>query len=203
MTPLRAVVPSRSISPRIRLDGERTAIRPFAARDLDELLALRRANRAFLEPYESRRDERFYTPDGQARELRLDREAWTSGVGYGFAVLDTTGAVDRLIGRVALANVVLGSWRNATLGYWIDEASGSRGHATEAVLLTLRFAFEDLRLHRVQPAVMPRNKRSIRVVQKCGFRDEGLAERYLQINGIWEDHRIFAMTAEEWPARRR
>ncbi|WP_372790379.1 GNAT family N-acetyltransferase [Paraconexibacter sp.] len=194
---------SRSISPRLRLERERTAIRPFAARDLEELLALRIANRAFLEPYESRRDERFYTADGQARELRLDREAWTTGQGYGFAVLDITGSVDRLIGRVALANVVLGSWRNATLGYWIDEASGSRGHATEAVLLTLRFAFDELGLHRVQPAVMPRNARSIRVVEKCGFRDEGLALRYLQINGAWEDHRIYAMTEEEWRARRR
>lgn len=194
---------SRSISPRLRLERERTAIRPFAARDLEELLALRIANRAFLEPYESRRDERFYTADGQARELRLDREAWTTGQGYGFAVLDITGSVDRLIGRVALANVVLGSWRNATLGYWIDEASGSRGHATEAVLLTLRFAFDELGLHRVQPAVMPRNARSIRVVEKCGFRDEGLALRYLQINGAWEDHRIYAMTEEEWRARGR
>ncbi len=116
-------------------------------------------------------------------------------------MLDTTGPVDRLIGRVALANVVLGSWRNATLGYWIDQASNSRGHATEAVLLALAFAFDDLSLHRVQPAVMPRNTRSIRVVEKCGFRDEGLALRYLQINGVWEDHRIFAMTAEDWRAR--
>lgn len=187
----------------MRLEAQRTAIRPFAARDLDELLALRLANREFLEPYESRRDERFYTADGQARELRLDREAWTSGVGYGFAVLDISARVDRLIGRVALANVILGSWRNATLGYWIDQASGSRGHATEAVLLALKIGFEELGLHRVQPAVMPRNERSIRVVQKCGFRDEGLALRYLQINGIWEDHRIFAMTAEEWAARPR
>ena len=191
----------RSISPRIRLEGERTAIRPFAARDLDELLALRRVNRGFLEPYESTREERFYTADGQSRELRLDREAWTTGQGYGFAILDITGEVDRLIGRVAVSNVVMGSWRNATIGYWIDEGSGSRGHATEAVLLALRFVFEELRLHRVQAAVMPHNARSLRVIEKCGLRDEGLALRYLQINGKWEDHRIFAMTAEEWHAR--
>lgn len=194
---------TRPVSPRVRLEGRTTAIRPFAARDLDELLELRRVNRDFLEPYESRREERFYTPDGQARELRLDREAWTTGVGFGFAVLDTSEGADRLIGRIALANVVMGSWCNATLGYWIDQASGGRGHATEAVLLALRFGFEDLRLHRIQPAVMPRNARSIRVVTKAGFREEGLALRYLQINGVWEDHLIFAMTAEEWWERRR
>jgi len=192
---------NRPISPRIRLEGERTAVRPFAARDLDELLALRRANREFLEPYESTRDERFYTADGQSRELRLDREAWTTGQGYGLAIVDITGEVDRLIGRVAVSNVVLGSWRNATVGYWVDQGSNGRGHATEAVLLALRFAFDELRLHRVQAAVMPRNDRSLRVVEKCGFRPEGLALGYLQIDGVWEDHRIFAMTVEEWRAR--
>ncbi|PTL59251.1 hypothetical protein C7Y72_06090 [Paraconexibacter algicola] len=192
---------NRPISPRLRLDGERTAIRPFAARDLDDLLALRQANRAFLEPYESTRDARFFTAEGQSRELRLDREAWTTGQGYGFAILDTTGEVDRLIGRIAVANVVLGSWRNATIGYWVDEASGSRGHATEAVQLALRFCFEELGLHRVQAAVMPHNERSLRVVGKCGLRQEGVALGYLEINGRWEDHVIFAMTLEEWRAR--
>jgi ribosomal-protein-alanine N-acetyltransferase len=70
------------------------------------------------------------------------------------------------------------------------------------VALILQFAFEQARLHRVQPAVIPRNVASIRVVQKAGFRLEGRAERYLQIGGVWEDHDIFAMTAEEWRAKR-
>lgn len=191
------------VSPRVRLERETTAIRPYAARDLDDLLALRLANREFLEPYEAARDERFYTADGQSRELRFDREAWSAGTGYGFAVLDVSGGGDRLIGRIALANVVRGSWSNATLGYWIAEAEGGRGHATRSVLLALLFAFDHLRLHRVQPAVMPRNMRSLRVIEKAGFRHEGRALRYLQINGVWEDHDIFALTAEEWPALRR
>ncbi len=191
----------RAVSPRVRLDSEHTSIRPYAARDLEDLLALRRLNREYLEPYEAARDARFYTSDGQARELRFDREAWTTGTGYGFAVLDTSDEADRLIGRVALANVVRGSWGNATLGYWISREDGGRGHATAAVLLALRFAFEHLGLHRVQPAVMPRNARSLRVVEKCGFRYEGRALRYLQINGVWEDHEIFALTAEEWEER--
>ena len=185
----------------VRLESGDNAIRPTALADLDELVALRRANRGHTEPWEPRREESFYTAAGQRVELELDVQAWSAGAAYPFAVLDRS-AGDRLIGRVALANVVRGAWQNANLGYWIDAASGGRGHATTAVLLVLRFAFEQARLHRVQPAVIPRNVASTRVVQKAGFRLEGRAARYLQINGVWEDHDIYALTAEDWRAMR-
>ena len=133
----------------------------------------------------------------QARELALDDAAWRTATGFPFAILDAE-AGDRLIGRVALANVVRGVWQNATLGYWVSLDAGGRGHATRAVGLALRFAFDVAGLHRVQPAIMPRNVRSRRVVEKCGFRHEGVATNYLRINGVWEDHDIFAMTAEDW-----
>ena len=186
---------------RTRLARGATAIRPTEIADVHELAALRRVNREHTSRWEPLRDEAFYTAAGQQVELELDVQAWRSGAAYPFAVLDTT-ARDRLIGRVALSNVVRGAWQNANLGYWIDAASCGRGHATTAVLLILEFAFEQARLHRVQPAVIPRNIASIRVVQKAGFRLEGRAERYLQIGGVWEDHDIFAMTAEEWRAKR-
>jgi ribosomal-protein-alanine N-acetyltransferase len=186
---------------RTRLASGATAIRPTQVADVHELAALRRANREHTARWEPLRDEAFYTAAGQQVELELDVQAWRSGAAYPFAVLDTT-ARDRLIGRVALSNVVRGAWQNANLGYWIDVASCGRGHATTAVRLILQFAFEQARLHRVQPAVIPRNVASIRVVQKAGFRLEGRAERYLQISGVWEDHDIFAMTAEEWRAKR-
>ncbi|MCW3049134.1 MAG: family N-acetyltransferase [Solirubrobacterales bacterium] len=186
---------------RTRLAHGATAIRPTEVADVHELAALRRANREHTARWEPLRDETFYTPAGQQVELELDVQAWRSGAAYPFAVLDTT-ARDRLIGRVALSNVVRGAWQNANLGYWIDAASCGRGHATTAVGLILQFAFEQARLHRVQPAVIPRNIASICVVQKAGFRLEGRAERYLQIGGVWEDHDIFAVTAEEWRAKR-
>jgi ribosomal-protein-alanine N-acetyltransferase len=183
--------------PRERLQHGVTAIRPPQATDLPELVESRMRNRAFLSEWEPTREESFFTPAGQARELALDDAAWRTATGFPFAVLDA-GAGDRLIGRVALANVVRGVWQNATLGYWISEDAGGRGHATAAVGLVLRFAFEVAGLHRVQPAIMPRNVRSRRVVEKCGFRHEGVALRYLRINGAWEDHDMYAMTAEDW-----
>jgi ribosomal-protein-alanine N-acetyltransferase len=66
----------------------------------------------------------------------------------------------------------------------------------------IRFAFDDLRLHRVQIAIIPRNTASRRVVEKVKVREEGVAERYLEINGVWEDHVRYAITAEEWQQRR-
>jgi ribosomal-protein-alanine N-acetyltransferase len=186
--------------PRIRLDGRTTAIRPLSLDDVDEFAAAVAANRDHTEPWEPIHAEAHYTRAGQAETLRRDMEAWDLGTGYAFAILDRTGD-DRIIGRIALGNVVHGAWRNATLGYWVAGNAGGKGHATEAALLICEFAFEHAGLHRVQPAVIPRNVRSIRVVQKAGFRHEGRALRYLNIAGRWEDHDIFAMTLEDWQAR--
>ena len=184
---------------RVRLDDAPTAIRPTDPADGRAQLALRVANRAHTGPWDPARDESFYTDAGQRLELDLDQRAWAAGSAFAFAVLDTS-AGDRLIGRVALANVVRGPWQNATLGYWISADAGGRGHATRAVELVLRFAFEEAGLHRVQPAVIPRNHRSIRVVERAGFRLEGRALKYLRIDGVWEDHDIYALTLEDWEA---
>lgn len=102
------------------------------------------------------------------------------------------------MGRVALDNVVLGAWHNATIGYFIDEQHNGRGLATSAVRLVCKFGFEDAGLHRIQAGVMPRNAASARVLEKVGFRREGLAKRYLFIAGAWEDHDIYALTTEDW-----
>ncbi len=185
--------------PRVRLEREKSAIRPFVRGDLEALLALRLSNRDFMAAYEADRSDAFFTRAGQAREIALDTEAWAAGAGYALAIVDRL-AGDRLIGRIALSNVVRGPWQNATMGYWVDLAANGRGHATDAVQLVCQFAFEHAGLHRVQPAIMPRNTRSRRVVEKVGFRHEGTAVRYLKIAGIWEDHDIYALTREEWPA---
>lgn len=182
---------------RVRLEEPPTAIRPTDPRDASAQLRLRLANREHTGPWDPVRDESFYTEAGQRLELDLDQRSWAAGNAYAFAVLEIDSG-DRLIGRVALANIVRGPWQNATLGYWIDERSGGRGHATRAVRLALRFAFEHAGLHRVQPAIIPRNGRSVRVAEKAGFRLEGRALRYLKINGVWEDHDIYALTIEDW-----
>ena len=180
----------------LRLDGPRTAIRRGRSDDAAELLALRERNRAFLEPWDPRRADAFWTIGGQRSSLVEAARAWEEDRAYPFLVLDQSDG-DRIIGQASLSNVVRGAWQNATLGYWIDEAVGGRGHATEAVRLLVGFAFGPLGLHRLMPAVIPRNARSSAVLRKAGFRLEGRAERYLLINGVWEDHDLYGLTAEE------
>lgn len=182
----------------LRLDGATTAVRAFRSDDLIERAQLVAANREHTAPWDPVRPAGWYSPQGQERELRMDLDSWLRGSGFAFAVLDRTNR-DAMIGRIALANVVRGPWLNATIGWWIAASAGSRGHGTEAVKLVLEFAFEHAGLHRVQPAIIPRNIRSIRVAEKAGFRLEGRALRYLNIGGVWEDHEIYAMTSEEWP----
>lgn len=172
----------------------RVRIRPLTLADTAELLEVRVRNRAFLEPWEPLRDELFYTLPGQEVSVGAAVREREEGRAYPFVVV----AGRRIVGAVNLNGIVHGVFRNAYLGYWIDEACGGRGFATEAVRLAVGFAFGEGGLHRVQAGVMPRNAASIRVLEKAGFREEGLALRYLRIAGAWEDHRIYAVTKEEW-----
>ncbi len=174
-------------------------IRPLVPEDAGALLDLLLANRSFLSTWDPRRPESFWSLEGQRGDLlRADADR-AAGRAFGFAVLEAAG---RLVGRVNLSNVVRGAWQNATLGYFVGEAWNGRGFASRAVELALHQAFGPLDLHRVQAGAMPRNVRSIRVLEKNGFRFEGLAARYLRINGAWEDHRLYAITREDWQAER-
>lgn len=182
-----------------RLDGDQVAIRAFSLRDVDELVELRRRNRAFNTPFEPRRSDGFFTASGQRAEVVRDRDEWAADRMYAFAIVEQ--ATGRIRGRIGLANIVRGAWDNATLGYFVDEAVNGRGYASEAVGLSLVFAFGSARLHRVQAAVMPHNVRSARVLAKNGFRREGFAPRYLRLAGGWRDHDLYAITAEEHAGR--
>jgi [ribosomal protein S5]-alanine N-acetyltransferase len=181
-----------------RLDGDQVAIRCFTLRDVDELVDLRRRNRVFNAPFEPRRSDGFFTASGQRAEVVRDRDEWAADRMYAFAIVER--ATERIRGRVGLANIVRGAWDNTTLGYFVDEEVNGRGFASEAVGLALAFAFGPGRLHRVQAAVMPHNKRSARVLGKNGFRHEGFSPRYLRLAGGWRDHDLYAITVEEWNA---
>lgn len=173
---------------------EQVSLRPFTRDDAEALLGLRIKNRSFLIPFEPERGVNIYTLSAQRRQVAGDEEGFETGRRFAFGIY----VGDLLVGRVSLDNVVRGAWQNATLGYFVDREHNGRGIATEAVRAAVSYAFEEAGLHRVQAGVMPRNVRSIRVLEKVGFRLEGMSLRYLQINGAWEDHNIYAITAEEW-----
>jgi len=92
--------------------------------------------------------------------------------------------------------------QSGTVGYWIDKDKAGHRYTAEGVVVLARFAFEQLRLHRIEICIVPRNRNSRRVMEVLAIREEGVAQRFLEINGTWEDHVRYAITAEEWNERR-
>jgi ribosomal-protein-alanine N-acetyltransferase len=193
--------PSRTATP-LRLYGRRVMMRPLAANDFREWSEVRRRNHDWLTVWEPSRQPHHADPvlDRGAftsRCLQRDRDR-ASGTAYQFGLF-----VDQHVaGEVNINNVVRGAMQSATIGYWIDQAHAGQGYVAEAVVVVLQFAFEQLGLHRVEICIVPRNERSRRIVEKLKIRDEGVALRYLEINGVWEDHIRYGITAEEWTDRR-
>lgn len=176
-------------------------IRPLVASDFAEWSEVRTRCRDWLVKWEPQNLIGYPDPVTQpaAFESRCsarDRE-WQLGMGYGFGIF-----VDgRVAGEINMGNVHRGPFQNGSVGYWIDQALAGRGFVPEALAVILRFAFEDLMLHRIVVPIVPRNIPSRRVVEKLGIREEGIAVRYLEIAGVWEDHVQYAITAEEWDER--
>lgn len=188
------------------LRGRRVVLRPLRASDWAAWNEVRVRNGEWLTKWEpmvpvGRADPSTDRHAYLARCAGSDRE-WHSGVGFGFGVFVTNIDEQQLVGEVRLGHVHRGSQQSAYLGYWIDEAVAGQGLTPEAVVVALWFSFEHAGLHRVQIAIVPRNSASRRVVAKLGLREEGLAKSYIEINGVWEDHLRFAITAEEWAERR-
>ena len=108
----------------------------------------------------------------------------------------------QLVGQLNVSNIVLGSFRSCTVGYWVSRAVAGLGVAPTALALAGDFAFEHRRLHRIEVNIRPENAASIAVVRKLGFRDEGERQRYLHIDGAWRDHRSYAVTVEDLAGER-
>ena len=119
------------------------------------------------------------------------------GTGFGFGIFLGT----RFIGEINVSSIQRGSFQSAYVGYWVDQDVAGNGYVPEACVVLFRFVFEELGLHRIQVSIVPRNAPSRTVARKLNLRAEGIAVRYLEIDGRWEDHVRYAMTAEEWRER--
>ncbi|HEY6803946.1 MAG TPA: GNAT family protein [Pyrinomonadaceae bacterium] len=103
-----------------------------------------------------------------------------------------------IVGSINLSQIFRGGFQNAYLGYYVGAPHAGRGYATEALQLILRYAFKELKLHRVEANIQPGNVASIALVRRAGFVQEGFSRRYLKIAGRWRDHERWAITVEEW-----
>jgi len=169
-------------------------ISPLELKDAEDLLELRLYNRLAHEPFEPKRDEQFYTLESQQRIINQRLEDTLQDKAYMFGVYLLDG---QLIGQITLSNVSRGVAQYADLGYLMDHRMQGKGYMTAAVGLILGYAFRALGLHRVQAAILLHNEASRRVLEKSGFRPEGVARQYLKINGQWQDHQTYAILAED------
>ncbi len=188
MALLRAATHS-DFGPVIQAEG--VLLRTPQMSDYPDWAELRAQSRDFLTPWEPlwaadelsrssfRRRVRHYL-----RDLRED-------MGYALFVFAADGG--DLVGGLTLCNVRRGVTQACTLGYWIGEPYARQGYMTAAVRAVIPFVFDSLELHRLEAACLPANTASVKLLERTGFTHEGLARRYLKINGVWQDHLLYAL----------
>jgi ribosomal-protein-alanine N-acetyltransferase len=172
----------------------RVEIRSPSARDQERFLAASRRSRSFHGPWGD--------PPKTEEAFREYLRRHQSPTHEGHLLVERTSG--ELVGVVNVMEIVRGSFHSAYLGYYLFLPHGGRGFMTEGLGLVISRAFRELRLHRLEANIQPGNQRSIRLVERLGFRCEGLSPRYLKVGGRWRDHQRWALLREEWrPVARR
>lgn len=191
---------ARAVYSPVTLHGRRVVLRTLNESDWVGWHEVRVRCHDWLVKWEPRSAHAGHLPEDErsfASRCALRERERQLGSGYGFGIF----LEQRFVGEITLSSIQRGPLQSAFVGYWIDEAVAGRGLMPESVVTVLQYAFDTLHLHRIEINIIPRNAASRRVVEKLGLRCEGIAERYLEIDGAWEDHARYAVTAEEWADR--
>ena len=188
----RAVTFSDSVP---ALAGDGVVLRPPQMTDFAPWAGLRERSRDFLMPWEPTWPADDLTRAAFRRRLKRYAEDQRTDQAYAFFLFRRED--EELIGGLTLANIRRGVAQAGSLGYWMGAPFERRGYMTAAVLALVPFAFGTLRLHRLEAACIPNNAASIRLLEKTGFVREGYAREYLCINGIWQDHLLYARLQDD------
>jgi [ribosomal protein S5]-alanine N-acetyltransferase len=187
---------STPLIPALRLNGARLYLRPPRVEDWPSWSALRADSQQFLQPWEPSWPTDALSKEAFIRRLRRQSQEWRYDQAYAFLLYRQEN--DALLGGLNLSQLRRGVSQAVTLGYWMGANYAGQGLMSEAVGVVLEFCFRQLGLHRVEAASMPHNPASRRVLEKCGFQEEGYAKGYLRIAGHWQDHVLYAITQEMW-----
>jgi ribosomal-protein-alanine N-acetyltransferase len=186
---------AKPTDPQPALRGDGVMLRPAVPSDYSAWARLREQSRAFLTPWEPTWPEDDLTRAAFRRRLRRQAEDIGRDESFAFLIFDATS--EELLGGLTLGGIRRGVAQAATLGYWMGARHAGRGHMTRAVAAAVRFGFATLRLHRIEAACIPDNAASIALLERNGFRREGLARAYLKINNAWRDHVLLALVEGE------
>ena len=187
------VFKSHNITRSIKLKGRRVELKVLTPEDSEDTLEYYKRNKKHLGPFEPNRDEDFYTLEVQKKNLMESYKQYINGTSVNFGVYNE----NKYIGKVQISNVVSGIFKNAFVGYSIDLEYQGLGYMKEALKLVLEYGFIDMELHRIEASTLTDNLRSQGVLKGCGFKELGINEKYLYINGQWRDHITFYKTRAE------
>lgn len=176
------------------IEGDGVMLRTPQMDDFEEWAALRETSRDFLTPWEPTWPVDDLTRAAYRRRIKRYAEDLRSDQGYAFLIARNSDGA--LVGGLTLANIRRGVAQAGSLGYWTGLPFVRQGYMTAAVRAVIPFAFGSLRLHRLEAACIPSNSGSIKLLEKTGFAREGYAREYLCINGIWQDHLLYAHVSD-------
>ena len=183
------------LRPPVELRGPFVTLRRVSHGVEGEWISLRRRSRDFLQPWEPVWSKDVLTPRGFGMFLEYHRDGWRAGTLRGFLIFRNGSG--ELVGGITLSNIRYGANMTASVGYWMGIDYVRRGYMREALALILDYGFGEMGLNRIEASCMPDNRPSTRLLLRCGFRIEGEGRSYLYINGVWEDHLLFAILAKD------
>ncbi|CAM3052637.1 GNAT family protein [Hathewaya histolytica] len=178
------------IKNRFSLKGNNIELKILTPEDSQVSLEYCIRNKNHLKPYEPSRDKEYFTLAGQKNNLTQSYKEYLNGKEVSFGIFKG----NNLIGKIRFSNIVLGILKSCTVGYSMDEVEQGKGYMKEALKLSMRYVFEVLELHRIEASTLLDNEKSQRVLKSCGFKELGVNEKYLFINGEWRDHIMFYRT---------
>lgn len=176
------------------LKGRNIELRLLTPENAKEVLEYYKRNREHLKPFEPARDESFYTLELQKKDIIENYKQFLNGTSVNLGIFKD----NKFIGKIRLSNIVMGVFKNAFVGYSMDKDEQGKGYMKEALRLTIKYAFEDLGLHRIEATTLVDNIKSQAVLLGCGFNEIGISKKYLFINGEWRDHKIFYIVNENY-----
>lgn len=174
------------------LEGDNITLENLSPEHAQEMLDYYIRNEKHLRAFEPTRESNFYTLDAQREILLESYIQFMRGTSLDLGIFKD----EMLIGKVKLSNIVYGVFKSGIIGYSIDEKYQGRGYMKEAVSLLCEYAFDEMDLHRIEASVLLQNEKSQRVLKSCGFKELGINEKYLYINGEWRDHITFYKLSE-------
>lgn len=174
-------------------DGD-LVVRPIRARDAKQLERVLLDNRSWLRQWEA-----TYPGGGSIIDTRASIRNLLAHARSGHALPFLLEVDGEIVGQLNVSSIAYGSLSSASIGYWVAKSAAGRGITPTAVALASDYCFQTLRLHRLEICIRPENRPSLRVVEKLGYRYEGLRRRFIHIDGAWRDHFSFALVAEEVP----